>query len=73
MKITKGVKMDKAWESNEISLWVNNDEALYGLARKSRSPKQFLQVLAEFQVSEIGGIKLTLENIEESWNDAHAE
>lgn len=65
--------MDKAWESNEISLWVNNDEGLYGLARKSRSPKQFLQVLTDFQVSEIGGIKLTLENIEESWNDAHAE
>lgn len=65
--------MDKAWESNEISLWVNNDEALHGLARKSRSPKQFLQVLTDFQVSEIGGIKLTLENIEESWNDAHAE
>lgn len=65
--------MDKVWESNEISLWVNNDEGLYGLARKSRSPKQFLQVLTDFQVSEIGGIKLTLENIEESWNDAHAE
>ena len=62
---------DNQWESNEISMWVNNDEYLHGLARGSWSPKHFLQVLKSIGVSEIGGIYLTPGNIEESWEDAN--
>ena len=62
---------DKAWESREISMWVNNVESLYELARGSWSPKHFLYVLKSIGVSEIGGIYLTPQNVKESWEDAN--
>jgi len=62
---------DKEWESNEISMWVNNDESLYRLARGSWSPNHFFQVLEDNGVSEIGGITLTRENLRESYEDAN--
>jgi hypothetical protein len=36
---------DKAWESNEISMWVNNDESLHELARQSESSNDFFDML----------------------------
>ena len=62
---------DNQWESREISLHVNNDEYLHGLARGSWSPKHFLYVLKSIGVSEIGGIYLTYQNVKESWEDAN--
>ena len=60
---------DKDWESREISLWVNNDERLWELARTSRNPKRFLERLEDAGIFKIGGITLTLENVRESWED----
>lgn len=64
---------DKAWESNEISLWVNNDESLYRLARTSRNASDFFEGLEMIGVYELGGVALTLENVKESWEVAQAE
>ena len=64
---------DKVWESREISMWVNNVESLYELARGSWSPNHFLQVLEDYGISEIEGITLTAENLRESWEDANDE
>ena len=54
---------DNQWESREISMWVNNDEYLHGLARGSWSANHFLQVLENNGISEIGGITLTSCNV----------
>ena len=62
---------DNQWESNEISLWVNNDEYLHGLARQSESPNDFFDVLEMIGFYQIGGIKLTPQNVRESWEDAN--
>ena len=64
---------DKAWESNEISLWVNNDETLYRLARTSWDAWRFFKTLEMIGVYELGGVALTPENLKESWEDAQAE
>jgi len=64
---------DKAWESNEISLWVNNDESLYRLERTSRNASDFFEGLEMLGVYELGGVVLTLENVKESWEVAQAE
>ena len=62
---------DKVWESREISMWVNNDEYLHGLARGSVDTIHFLQQLEMMGVSEIGGIALTPWNVRESLEDAN--
>ena len=62
---------DKVWESNEISMWVNNDESLHKLARKSESSNDFFDVLEMIGVYQIGGIKITPQNVRESWEDAN--
>jgi len=62
---------DKVWESREISLWVNNDESLYELARQSESSNDFFDVLEMIGVSHLGGIKITPWNVRESWEDAN--
>ena len=62
---------DKQWESQEISMWINNDEGFYRLAKASRNHIRFFQALENMGVSEIGGIKLTPENVRESWKDAN--
>ena len=62
---------DKQWESREISLWVNNNESFHELARQTHSPEEMLEVLEMIGVSEIGGIKPTVENLRESWEDAN--
>ena len=62
---------DNQWESREISMWVNNDEYLHGLARGSWSANHFLQVLENNNISEIGGITLTPCNVRESFEDAN--
>ena len=62
---------DKQWESNEISMWVNNDESLHKLARKSESSNDFFDVLEMIGVYQIGGIKITPQNVRESWEDAN--
>ena len=62
---------DNQWESNEISMWVNNDEYLHGLARQSESSNDFFDVLEMIGVYQIGGIKLTPQNLRESWEDAN--
>lgn len=64
---------DKVWESNEISLWVNNDESLYRLARTSWNAWHFFKQLEMFGVYELGGVVLTPENVKESWEVAQAE
>ena len=61
---------DKQWESNEISMWVNNDESLHELARQSESSNDFFDVLEMIGVYQIGGIKITPQNVRESWEDA---
>ena len=61
----------KCWESNEISMWVNNDESLYELARQSGSSNDFFDVLEMIGVFQIGGIKITPQNVRESWEDAN--
>ena len=61
----------KCWESNEISMWVNNDESLYELARQSESSNDFFDVLEMIGVYQIGGIKITPQNVKESWEDAN--
>ena len=61
----------KCWESNEISMWVNNDEGLHELARQSESSNDFFDVLEMIGISEIGGVKLTYQNVRESWEDAN--
>jgi len=61
---------DNQWESNEISMWVNNDEYLYGLARQSESSNDFFDVLEMIGIYQLGGIKLTPQNVRESWEDA---
>ena len=62
---------DNQWESNEISMWVNNDESLHGLARQSESSNDFFDVLEMIGVYQIGGIKITPQNVRESWEDAN--
>ena len=62
---------DNQWESNEISMWVNNDESLYRLARGSVDSIHFLQQLEMMGISEIGGIALTPWNVRESLEDAN--
>ena len=62
---------DNQWESNEISMWVNNDESLHGLARQSESSNDFFDVLEMIGVYELGGIKITPQNVKESWEDAN--
>ena len=62
---------DNQWESREISMWVNNDEYLHGLARRSESANDFFDVLEMYGVSELGGIKLTPWNVRESFEDAN--
>ena len=62
---------DKVWESNEISMWVNNDESLHELARQSESSNDFFDVLEMIGVYQIGGIKITPQNVKESWEDAN--
>ncbi len=64
---------DNQWESQEISRWVNNDESFHTLARQTHSPEDMLEVLEMIGVSEIGGIKPTVENLRESWEDANDE
>ena len=59
------------WESNEISMWINNDESLHELARRSESANDFFDVLEMYGVSELGGIKLTPWNVRESFEDAN--
>ena len=61
---------DKVWESNEISMWVNNDESLHELARQSESSNDFFDVLEMIGVYQIGGINITPQNVRESWEDA---
>ena len=61
---------DNQWESNEISMWVNNDEYLHGLARQSESSNDFFDSLEMVGVFQLGGIKLTPQNVRESWEDA---
>ena len=62
---------DKVWESREISMWVNNDESLHGLARQSESSNDFFDVLEMIGVFQLGGIKITPQNVRESWEDAN--
>lgn len=62
---------DKVWESQEISMWVNNDESLHELARQSESSNDFFDVLEMIGVYQIGGIKITPQNVRESWEDAN--
>ena len=62
---------DNQWESNEISMWVNNDEYLHGLARRSESSNDFFDVLEMMGVFQLGGIKLTPQNVRESFEDAN--
>ena len=62
---------DKVWESREISMWVNNDESLHGLARQSESSNDFFDVLEMYGVFQLGGIKITPQNVRESWEDAN--
>ena len=64
---------DKVWESNEISMWVNNDESLHELARQSESSNDFFDVLEMIGVYQIGGIKITPQNVRERWEDANDE
>ena len=62
---------DKQWESNEISMWVNNNESLHRLAQQSESSNDFFDVLEMIGVYQIGGIKITPQNVKESWEDAN--
>ena len=62
---------DNQWESNEISMWINNDESLHQLVRRSESANDFFDVLEMNGVLELGGIKLTPQNIRESFEDAN--
>ena len=62
---------DNQWESNEISMWINNDESLHQLARQSESSNDFFDVLEMYGVSELGGITLTPQNVRESFEDAN--
>ena len=62
---------DNQWESNEISMWVNNDESLHQLAQQSESSNDFFDVLEMIGVFQLGGIKLTPQNVRESWEDAN--
>ena len=62
---------DNQWESNEISMWVNNDESLHRLAQQSESSNDFFDVLEMIGVYQIGGIKITPQNVKESWEDAN--
>ena len=62
---------DNQWESNEISMWINNDESLHQLARQSESSNDFFDMLEMNGVSELGGIKLTPWNVKESFEDAN--
>jgi len=62
---------DNQWESNEISMWVNNDESLHRLAQQSESSNDFFDVLEMIGVYQIGGIKITPQNVRESWEDAN--
>ena len=62
---------DNQWESREISMWVNNDESLHKLARQSESSNDFFDVLEMYGVFQLGGIKITPQNVRESWEDAN--
>ena len=62
---------DNQWESQEISMWINNDESLHQLARQSESANDFFDVLEMMGVSELGGITLTPQNVRESFEDAN--
>ena len=62
---------DNQWESNEISMWVNNDESLHQLAQQSESSNDFFDVLEMIGVFQLGGIKITPQNVRESWEDAN--
>ncbi len=62
---------DNQWESREISMWVNDDESLHRLAQQSESSNDFFDVLEMIGVYQIGGIKITPQNVRESWEDAN--
>jgi len=62
---------DNQWESQEISMWINNDESLHQLARQSESSNDFFDMLEMNGVSELGGITLTPQNVRESFEDAN--
>ena len=62
---------DNQWESQEISMWINNDESLHQLARQSESSNDFFDVLEMMGVFQLGGIKLTPQNVRESFEDAN--
>jgi hypothetical protein len=62
---------DNQWESQEIATWVVNDESLYQLARRSESSNDFFDVLEMIGVFQLGGIKITPQNVRESWEDAN--
>ena len=62
---------DKVWESQEISMWVNTDESLHKLAQQTESSNYFFDVLEMIGVYQIGGIKITPQNVRESWEDAN--
>ena len=62
---------DNQWESQEISMWVNNDESLHGLARQCSTSYGFFETLEMIGISEIGGVKLTYQNVREGWEDAN--
>ena len=52
-------------------MWVNNDESLHELARQCSTSYGFFETLEMIGISEIGGVKLTYENVKESWEDAN--
>ena len=62
---------DNQWESQEIATWVVNDESLYQLARRSESSNDFFDILEMIGVFQLGGIKITPQNVRESWEDAN--
>ena len=62
---------DNQWESQEIATWVVNDESLYQLATRSESSNDFFDILEMIGVFQLGGIKITPQNVRESWEDAN--
>ena len=51
--------MSKSWNAKQVSLWVNNDEGLYNLAKRSLRKGKSIKRAAEIMLEELTAMDVT--------------